>query len=80
MPKMPKEDNANFCHIKIGSMESSWPGGNALKAMLSPAVIGTGKILLWMVAKSCTTLDGWNPIEEWEKPPSTGAGFRDHPQ
>ena len=39
-----------------------------------------GKILLWMVAKSCTTLDGWNPIEEWDKPPSTGAGFRDHPQ
>ena len=43
MPKMPKEDNANFCHIKIGSMESSWPGGNALKAMLSPAVIGNGQ-------------------------------------
>jgi hypothetical protein len=40
---MPKEDNANFCHIKIGSMESSWPGGNALKAMLSPAVIGNGQ-------------------------------------
>ena len=26
-----------------------------------------GDIMLWMVAKSCTTLDGWNPINSWIK-------------
>ena len=31
--------------------------------------------------KSCTTLDGWNPINNGTNPPfSTGAIFRNHPQ
>ena len=30
--------------------------------------------------KSCTTLDGWNPINNGINHLSTGAGFRNHPQ
>ena len=38
--------------------------------------------LLWMVAKSCVTFDGWNPNKIMGCLPSfsTGAGFRNHPQ
>ena len=32
-------------------------------------------IILWMVAKSCTTLDGWNPINNGMNHLSTGAGL-----
>ena len=35
--------------------------------------------LLWMVAKSCTTLDGWNPVNNGISHLSTAA-FRNHPQ
>ena len=31
--------------------------------------------VLWMVAKSCITLDGWNPINNGINHLSTGAGF-----
>ena len=36
-------------------------------------------VILWMVAKSCTTLDGWNPINTGINYLWTGAEFRNHP-
>ena len=35
--------------------------------------------ILWMVAKSCITLDGWNTINIGINHLLTGAGFRNHP-
>ena len=46
--------------------------------------IKLGALIRWVVAKSCTTLEGWNPINNginMDKPPfSTGAGIRNHPR
>ena len=39
-----------------------------------------GYNILWMVAKSCVSLYGWNPIIIGINHLSTGAGFRNHPQ
>jgi len=36
--------------------------------------------ILWMVAKSCTTLAGGNPINNGIHHLLTGAGFCNHPQ